>query len=102
MPILRGHRWGTAVVVAGITLRLLCARHGHPDEACHLRVNGSRIARLPNLLCHCMSDPSSSFYGLYAIGVPIQNRQIKTVAQKWVVLGGKVLLNRRQISREGL
>jgi hypothetical protein len=55
--------------------------------------NGDRSARLPNLPRHRMSDPSRSFDGLDAIGVPIQNRQIETIAQKWVVLGRKVLLN---------
>jgi hypothetical protein len=49
-----------------------------------------------------MSDPSSSFFGFDAIGVPVQDRQIEAIAQKWVVLRGKVLLNRRQVLREGL
>jgi hypothetical protein len=42
-----------------------------------------------------MSDPSSGFYGFDAIGVPIQNRQIETVAQKLVVLRGDVFLDSR-------
>jgi hypothetical protein len=49
-----------------------------------------------------MSDPSSNLYGFDAIGVPVQDRQIEAIAQKWVMLRGKVLLNRRQVSREGL
>jgi hypothetical protein len=63
--------------------------------------NGDRSARLPNLPRHRMSDPSRSFDGLDAIGVPIQNRQIETVAQKLAVLRGNVFLDSRQISREG-
>jgi hypothetical protein len=49
-----------------------------------------------------MSDPRSSFYGFNAIGVPVKDCQIEAIAQKWVMLRGKVLLNRRQVSREGL
>jgi hypothetical protein len=45
--------------------------------------NGGHSARLPNLPRHCMSDPSSSFSRIDAIG-------------------GKVLLDSHQISREGL
>jgi hypothetical protein len=67
-----------------------------------LQVNGDRGARLPNLSCHRISDPSSSFYGFDAIGVPVQEREIESALQELVVLGGKVLLNSRQISREGL
>jgi hypothetical protein len=51
---------------------------------------------------HRMSDPSSNFYGFDAIGVPVQDCQIETIAQKGVVLGGKVFLDSRQVSREGL
>jgi hypothetical protein len=40
-----------------------------------------------------MSNPSGSFYGFEAISVPVQDRQIEAIAQKLVVLGGKVLLN---------
>jgi len=49
-----------------------------------------------------MSDPSSSFYGFDAIGVPVQDREIEAIAQKWVVLRRKVLFDSLQISREGL
>jgi hypothetical protein len=49
-----------------------------------------------------MSDPSSGFSRIDAIGVPVQDRQIEAIAQKWVVLGGKVLLDSRQVSRERL
>jgi hypothetical protein len=48
-----------------------------------------------------MSDPSSGFYRIDAIGVPIQDRQIEAIPQKLVVLGRKVLLDSRQVSREG-
>jgi len=48
-----------------------------------------------------MSDPSTSFYGLDAIGVPIEDRQTETVAQKVVVLKGDVLLDGLQVLREG-
>jgi uncharacterized membrane protein len=40
-----------------------------------------------------MSDPSSSFSRLDPIRVPVQDRQIEAISQKWVVLGGKVLFN---------
>jgi hypothetical protein len=56
---------------------------------------------LSNLPRHRMSDPSSSFYGLDAIGVPIQKSEIETVAQKLVVLRGDVLLDSLQVSGEG-
>jgi hypothetical protein len=49
-----------------------------------------------------MSDSSSGFYGFDAIRVPVQDRQIEAIAQKWVVLGRKVLLDSRQGSRERL
>jgi hypothetical protein len=49
-----------------------------------------------------MSDPSSGLYGFDTIGVPVKDCQIEAIAQKWVMLRGKVLLNRRQVSREGL
>jgi hypothetical protein len=65
-------------------------------ENCH------RSAQLPNLSCHCMSDPSSRFAGFDAIGVPVQDRQIEAIAQKLVVLRGNVLFDSLQVSREGL
>jgi hypothetical protein len=49
-----------------------------------------------------MADAGRSFSRLDPIGVPIQEREIEAIAQKWVVLRGKMLLNRRQVSREGL
>jgi hypothetical protein len=67
-----------------------------------LRENDGFGTRLPNLSRHRMSDPSSRFYGFDAIGVPVQNCQIETISQKWMVLEGKVLLNSRQVLREGL
>jgi len=36
------------------------------------------------------------------IGVPVQERQIEAIAQKLVMLGGKVLLDGLQVLREGL
>jgi hypothetical protein len=62
---------------------------------CILWENGDRGSRLPNLPRHRMSDPSSSFYGLDAIGVPVQEREIEAISQEWVVLGRKVLLDSR-------
>jgi hypothetical protein len=64
--------------------------------------NGDGCARLPNLSRHRMSDPSSGLYGFNAIGVPVQEREIEAIAQKWVMLGGKVFLDSLQVSREGL
>ncbi len=55
----------------------------------------------PILSRHRMSDLSSGFYGFDAIGVPIEDRQTETVAQKGVVLKGDVLLDGLQVSREG-
>jgi hypothetical protein len=49
-----------------------------------------------------MPDPSSRIYRIDAIGVPIQDRQIEAISQKWVMLGGKVLFDGFQVSREGL
>jgi hypothetical protein len=49
-----------------------------------------------------MSDPSGSFYRFDAIGVPIQDRQIEAIVQKWVVLRGKVLFDSLHVLREGL
>jgi hypothetical protein len=63
--------------------------------------SGDRNARLPNLPRHRISDPSRSFDGFDVIGVPIQDRQIETISQKMVVLGGKVLLYGLEVSREG-
>lgn len=80
-----------------------------PLLACHshllitsLQANGDRGAELQELICDRMSDPSSSFYGFDAIGVPVQDRQVEAISQKWVVLRGKVLLDGLQISRKGL
>jgi len=49
-----------------------------------------------------MSNPSSSLYGIDAISVPVQDREIEAIMQKLVVLRGKVLFDSLQISREGL
>jgi hypothetical protein len=78
-----------ASIAVGLTVSLLATA-------------ASAQATLPSLPRHCMSDSSSGFYGFDAIGVPVQDRQIEAIAQKWVVLGRKVLLNRRQVSRERL
>jgi hypothetical protein len=51
---------------------------------------------------HCMSDPSRSFYGFDAIGVPVKDRQVEAIAQKLVVFRGKVLFDSLQAEREGL
>jgi hypothetical protein len=72
------------------------------EERVVLWENGDGCARLLNLPRYCISDPSSSFYGFDPFGVPIQDCQIEAIAQKLVVLGGKVLLDSRQILREGL
>jgi hypothetical protein len=54
-----------------------------------------------NLSRNRMADARSGFSWLNTIGVPVQDRQIETISQKWVVLGGKVFLDGLQVSREG-
>jgi len=64
--------------------------------------NGGCWARLPNLSRDRRADPSSSISRLDPIGVPVQERQIEAIAQKLVMLGGKVLLDGLQVLRKGL
>jgi hypothetical protein len=49
-----------------------------------------------------MADASSSFSWVHPVSVPIQDCQIEAIAQKFVMLRGKVFLDRLQVPREGL
>jgi hypothetical protein len=72
------------------------------DQWCIPTKSPTALMCWSNLPGHCMSDPSRSFDGFYAIGVPVQDRQIEAIPQELVVLGRKVFLHSRQVSREGL